>query len=75
MWGTGVQAMAANLLPPPDEPVRSIARLQEQLRRWMATSNIARDFGVVIGFGYDDSQLAEQRHPSAEDLDAAKEGA
>ena len=37
---------------------------------WMATSNIARDFGVVIGFGYDDSQLAEKRHPTAEDLDA-----
>jgi hypothetical protein len=70
MWGTGVQAMAANLLPPPDGPVRSIADLQEQLRRWMATSNIARDFGVVIGFGYDDSQLAEQRHPTAADLDA-----
>jgi len=70
MWGAGVQAMAANLLPPPDGPVRSIADLQEQLRKWMATSNIARDFGVVIGFGYDDSQLAEQRHPTAEDLDA-----
>jgi hypothetical protein len=70
MWGTGVQAMAANLLPPPDGPVRSIGELQEQLRRWMASSNIARDFGVAIGFGYDDSQLAEQRHPTAEDLDA-----
>ncbi len=70
MWGAGVQAMAANLLPPPDGSVRSIRDLQEQLRKWMATSNIARDFGVVIGFGYDDSQLAEQRHPTAEDLDA-----
>jgi hypothetical protein len=69
MWGTGVQAMAANLLPPPDGPVRSIGDLQAQLRRWMATSNIARDFGVVIGFGYDDSQLAEQRHPTASELD------
>jgi predicted amidohydrolase YtcJ len=69
MWGAGVQAMAANLLPPPDGPVQSIKDLQEQLRRWMATSNIARDFGVVIGFGYDDSQLVEQRHPTAEELD------
>ena len=69
MWGAGVQAMAANLLPPPDGPVRSIADLQAQLRQWMATSTIARDFGVVIGFGYDDSQLAEQRHPTAEELD------
>jgi predicted amidohydrolase YtcJ len=69
MWGAGVQAMAANLLPPPDGPVRSIAGLQAQLRQWMATSNIARDFGVVIGFGYDDSQLAEQRHPTAAELD------
>lgn len=69
MWGAGVQAMAANLLPPPDGPVQSIADLQARLRRWMATSNIARDFGVVIGFGYDDSQLVEQRHPTAEELD------
>jgi predicted amidohydrolase YtcJ len=70
MWAAGVQAVAANLLPPPDGPVRSIADLQEQLRRWMASSPIARDFGVVIGFGYDDSQLAVQRHPTADDLDA-----
>jgi len=70
MWGAGVQAMAANLLPPPDGGVRSIADLQDRLRGWMATSRIAPDFGVVIGFGYDDSQLAEQRHPTAEDLDA-----
>jgi hypothetical protein len=70
MWGTGVQAMAANLLPPPDGGVRSMSDLQDHLRSWMATSRIARDFGVVIGFGYDDSQLAEQRHPTAEDLDA-----
>ena len=70
MWGAGVQAMAANLLPPPDGPVRSISDLQQQLRKWMVNSTIARDFGVVIGFGYDDSQLAEQRHPTAEDLDA-----
>ena len=70
MWGAGVQAMAANLLPPPDGPVRSISDLQQQLRKWMVNSNIARDFGVVIGFGYDDSQLVEQRHPTAEDLDA-----
>jgi predicted amidohydrolase YtcJ len=70
MWGAGVQAMAANLLPPPDGGVRSIADLQEQLRKWMASSRISRDFGVVIGFGYDDSQLAERRHPTAEDLDA-----
>jgi hypothetical protein len=70
MWGTGVQAVAANLLPPPDGGVRSIADLQEQLRKWMASSRISRDFGVVIGFGYDDSQLAERRHPTAEDLDA-----
>jgi predicted amidohydrolase YtcJ len=70
MWGAGVQAMAANLLPPPDGGVGSIAELQEQLRKWMASSRISRDFGVVIGFGYDDSQLAERRHPTAEDLDA-----
>ena len=69
MSAVGVQAVAANLLSPRRlrEFHRRVARATAQ---WTASSNIARDFGVVIGFGYDDSKLAKQRHPTAEDLDA-----
>ena len=31
---------------------------------------IIESYGVIIGFGYDDSQLKEQRHPTRADLDA-----
>jgi predicted amidohydrolase YtcJ len=65
----GLQSISANLLPPPDGGVDSIAALQKTLRDWIASSSISRDFGMIIGFGYDDSQLKEQRHPTAEDLD------
>ena len=65
-----IQAISANLLPAPDGPVNSIAQLQQTLRDYMATSAIVKEHGVVIGFNYDDSQLAEQRHPTRHDLDA-----
>ncbi len=66
----GLQAMSANLLPPPDGPNSSIADLQNTLREFMRTSPMPKKFGVVIGFGYDDSQLKEQRSPTREELDA-----
>ena len=67
----GLQALAANLLPPPDGEGADIASLQRLLRDWIAKNEtvIAR-YHVIIGFGYDDSQLKEQRHPTREDLDA-----
>lgn len=66
----GVQAVSANLLPPPDGPGSSIAALQDALRQYLASSNRAQEYGVLIGFNYDDSQLAEQRHPTRQELDA-----
>ena len=66
----GFQAVSANLLPPPDGPNASVAELQKTLREFMGTSAIPEKFGVVFGFGYDDSQLKEQRHPTRDDLDA-----
>jgi predicted amidohydrolase YtcJ len=66
----GLQAVAANLLPPPDGPNDSIAALQKSLREWAATSNVPEQYGIMFGFGYDDSQLKEQRHPTREELDA-----
>lgn len=65
----GLQAVSANLLAPPDGPNASIALLEQSARAWMKTSPVAGTYGLVIGFGYDDSQLQEQRHPTRDDLD------
>lgn len=66
----GVQAIAANLLPPPDGDGGDIAALQSLLIHWKETNqSTVRKIGWIIGFGYDDSQLAEQRHPTRTDLD------
>jgi predicted amidohydrolase YtcJ len=66
----GLQTAAANLLPPPDGPNATIADLQKTARAWMTTSNVPKKYGVVLGFGYDDSALKEQRNPTREELDA-----
>jgi predicted amidohydrolase YtcJ len=69
--GGGLQAMSANLLAPPDGGVRDIASLQQVLREWIAANDVLiREAGVVIGFGYDNAQLAEQRHPTRDELAA-----
>lgn len=68
--GVGLQALCANLLPPPDGTNASIAELQQTLREFMRSSQITRQFKIVLGFGYDESQLRERRHPTRDDLDA-----
>ena len=68
--GVGTQSIVANLLPSPDGPVNTIEDLQNALRDFLNNSPIARDYRVVIGFNYDDSQLREKRHPNRHDLDA-----
>jgi predicted amidohydrolase YtcJ len=65
----GVAAAVADLLPPPDGDVDSIAKLQDKLRTWGETP-AAKRLGWIVGNGYDDSQLKEQRHPTRQDLDA-----
>ena len=71
MFIVGIQALSANLLPAPDGTGNSISALQEILRGWMLTNKAILDrYKIVLGFGYDDSQLAEQRHPTREELDA-----
>ena len=44
----------------------SAAQLQETLRQYIKTSPEPQQLGIVLGFGYDDSQLKEQRHPTRE---------
>lgn len=66
----GLQALSANLLAPPDGEVRDIASLQQTLRDWMQKNAAAvQKMQLVIGFGYDNAQLKELRHPSKEELD------
>ncbi len=70
VFATGIQALSANLLPPPDGEGADIASLQRLLRDWAAKNQAATDkVGWIIGFGYDDSQLKEQRHPTRDELD------
>lgn len=67
----GVQAVSANTQPAPDGKVNDIAALQQTLGEWKeAYPERIKRLGTVLGFGYDDAQLKEQRHPTREDLDA-----
>ena len=69
-WMIGFQAMTANLLPPPDGQGQDIDSLISLLTEWAESSEeMVNEVGWIIGFGYDDSQLAEQRHPTRHDLD------
>jgi len=70
VWITGFQALSANLLPPPDGVVNSIPALIDQVNEWKVNSEKAiGKVGWIIGFGYDNAQLEEQRHPTAIELD------
>lgn len=66
----GIQALSANLLAPPDGTVQDIGSLIDQLKDWTDENRrTVEAVNLIIGFGYDPGQLAEQRHPTREDLD------
>ncbi len=65
----GSWARMANVASPPVGPVETIADLQAALKAYIAEHDIPAG-EWVIGTGYDDSLLAEQRHPTRDDLDA-----
>ena len=58
-----------NIAPAPVGAVRNIADLQREMRS-QVQAPMTQATGWVIGFGYDDSLLAENRHPTREELDA-----
>ena len=67
----GLQALSANLLAPPDGKVQDIASLQQTLRDWArANAAAVEKTQIIVGFGYDNAQLEELRHPTKEELDA-----
>ncbi|MEQ8749239.1 MAG: amidohydrolase family protein [Amphiplicatus sp.] len=58
-----------NLSSPPVGTAKSIAGIQKLLREEIAAKNIPPG-QWVIGYGYDESLLSDQRHPTRDDLDA-----
>jgi predicted amidohydrolase YtcJ len=67
--GQAAQVRMVALAPPPVGAVTSVAGVQDAVRGYIRDKHIAPGQWVV-GFGYDDSQLTEQRHPTRADLDA-----
>ncbi len=59
----------ANLAPPPVGGVTDIASLKQVMIDYIAAHDVAAG-AWVVGFGYDDSLIAERRHPDRDDLDA-----
>lgn len=59
------------MLAAPDGKVTNIKSLQDTLSTWLNEhADTQKSIGLVLGFGYDDAQLSEQRHPTRNDLDA-----
>ena len=66
----GLQALSANLLAPPDGEVTDFASLKATLSAWAEeNSDFVDGANMIIGFGYDNAQLSELRHPTRQDLD------
>jgi hypothetical protein len=58
----------ANIASQPVGPVNAIENIQSELREFINKGN-PQPGEWVIGMGYDDSLIAEQRHPTRKDLD------
>lgn len=67
----GFHQMVANLYPMPDGSVSDINSLVNVMNTWKTQNStvIKTMGGWILGNGYDDAQLSEQRHPTATDLD------
>ena len=66
----GMTLDALALHPPPVGDVRNIDDIVDRIRAWIAERDIPPG-EMVSGGGYDDSLLAENRHPTRFDLDRA----
>ena len=58
-----------NLNPPPIGDITSIDNMMQSLKQYKAEHHIA-DGEWIFGWGYDESQLTEQKHPTKKDIDA-----
>ena len=66
--GRGLDTLS--LHPPPVGDVTDVDGLVRKIRAWIAERDVPPG-GLVLGRGYDDSLLAERRHPTRDDLDRA----
>ena len=67
--GFGAQAVTANLLASPDGNCDDIPSLIQALKDWYAANGTDKTNGWIIGMGFDDAVLKENRFPTKEDLD------
>ncbi len=66
----GVKEIVGHLRPSPDDGVDDIPTIIRVMKEWFAdNSDFIEQTGIILGMGYDDSLLAEGRHPTAEELD------
>jgi predicted amidohydrolase YtcJ len=66
----GLQALSANMLAPPDGKIKDIPGMVATLKSWAKENAAAVEkANVIVGFGYDNAQLKELRHPTKEELD------
>ena len=68
--GVGLQAMVANVLPPPDGQAKTVDDLVSLLSDAKSDPRYApfiESTGIIMGFGFDDAEL--DRYPLASDLD------
>lgn len=66
----GLQALSANMLAPPDGRITDVPGMIATLKEWAkANASAVGKANVILGFGYDNAQLKELRHPTKEELD------
>jgi len=68
--GVAVYSALLDLSSPPVGEMEDIDDIVTAIRSWISDNNIP-DGTLVYGVGYDDSLLAERRHPDRDDLDRA----
>ncbi len=66
--GSGLTAVMVDLNSPPIGSIRTIEEIVAKLRAKAAETTKGE---WIVGLGYDDSLLAERRHPTRQDLDRA----
>ncbi len=59
----------ADLNPPPVGNIDSIDKMLQALKAYKKDNNIA-DGEWIYGWGYDETQLAEERHPTKDEIDS-----
>jgi predicted amidohydrolase YtcJ len=66
--GEGIYEVHVDLNSP---PIGEVETIDDLVQRVAARAEETDDGDWIVGFGYDDTLLAEQRHPTREDLDRA----